>query len=216
MRVFSFPPLNCDLSISLLSLPLLLSYTLIGKRRDLSNICSEPSFCHLAAHHLTNSGHKYHFQQFETTDHALMGLPWVLSYHRISHLHIRRKVNMRRASLFVSLLPLSSSSSSECNGVTRIYQRIKKYTLILNTEKKNNFKYMSLTVLLVKEIGIKKVDLLHLIFGLPSLASPWSNAVHWREHQIRCTSPNHCGEAHSLPQGWFSFKEAPIIKHLLE
>ena len=75
---------------------------------------------------------------------------------------------------------------------------------------------MSLTVLLVKEIGIKKVDLLHLIFGLPSLASPWSNAVHWREHQIRCTSPNHCGEAHSLPQGWFSFKEAPIIKHLLE
>ena len=40
LRVSSFPPLNCDLSISLLSLPPLLSYTLIGKRRDLSNICS--------------------------------------------------------------------------------------------------------------------------------------------------------------------------------
>lgn len=64
---------------------------------------------------------------------------------------------MRCASLFVTdSIPLSSSSSSECNGVTRIYQRIKKYTLILNTEKKNNFNYMSLTVLLVKEIGIKK------------------------------------------------------------
>ena len=101
MRVFSFPPLNCDLSISL-SLPPLLSYTLIGKEEICLILVPQSSFCHLAAHHPTNSGHKYHFQQFGTTDHALMGLPWVLSYPRIFHLHIRGKVNMRCASLFVT------------------------------------------------------------------------------------------------------------------
>lgn len=139
------------------SLSSTVTYTLIGKRRDLSNISSSiiflPPSCS-SPNKLWSQVPLSAIQDHRScSDGSTLG-PELSQDFPPPH---QRKGKYEMCLIVCYwLIPLSSSSSSECNGVTRIYQRIKKYTLILNTEKKNNFNYMSLTVSLVKEIGIKK------------------------------------------------------------